>query len=444
MELAFAPAMAVGTFAAVIAAIASNRLHLTVAALLGVVALLLTGVLSAQALSDTIDPGEETIALFFGGMVMARVLIPTGLFEYLAAIALRLVRGDGRRLVLAVIIIGAPICAILPNATVVILVAPIIIRICRRLNLDFMQPVILLVFIANSAGLLTLVGDPATFIVGSSIRLSFIDYLKLLSPGGLLAIVVVLALSPVVFRSIWSARMAPDMELATARIERPWVMVAYLIVLVAMIALFVFGEDLRNPIRPPAVAIVGATLALLVAYFTRIDKVGDILRDLDWETLLFFVCIFVLVGALDKTGVIGALGKSMGELFGRNILLASFLLLFGIGALSSIIPNIPLVVAMVPLVKQYSIGAGLATTMQIEAGYSQMPAAVLPMFFAMCLGATLGGNATLLGASSNIVASGICAQNGRPVTFMTFLRYGIPVTVVQLVVAAAYLSSRFL
>jgi Na+/H+ antiporter NhaD/arsenite permease-like protein len=157
-----------------------------------------------------------------------------------------------------------------------------------------------------------------------------------------------------------------------------------------------------------------------------------------------FVCIFVLVGALEKTGVIGALGKAMGESFGSNVVLAGLLLLGGIGILSSIIPNIPLVVAMVPLVKEYAVGAGLATPAAIEAGYKQMPGVVLPLFFAMCLGATLGGNATLLGASSYIVAGGICAQNGRPVTFMTFLRYGIPVTAVQLLVATGYLWARFL
>jgi Na+/H+ antiporter NhaD/arsenite permease-like protein len=291
---------------------------------------------------------------------------------------------------------------------------------------DFVQPVILLVFVANSAGLLTLVGDPATFIVGGSIRLSFADYLVLLSPAGVLAIATVVAMSPVIFRSVWHARLEPDMPPTPTRIERPWVMLAYLVVLFVMIVLFVFGEGLRNPVRPPAVAVIGAALALLIAYSTRIDKIGDILRDLDWETLLFFVCIFVLVGALDKTGVIGALGSAMGALFGSNVVLASFLLLFGIGALSSVIPNIPLVVAMVPLVKQYAIGAGLATAAALDAGYSQIPTSVLPMFFAMCLGATLGGNATLLGASSNIVAGGICAQNGYPITFITFLRYGIP------------------
>jgi len=167
MQVPVQPAIAVATFAGVILAIASNRLHLTVAALLGTIVLLLTGVLSAQEASSTINPGEATIALFFGGMVVARTLIPTGLFDYLGVRAVRFVRGDGRRLTLVIVALAAPVCAILPNATVVILMAPLIIGVCRRMNLDFIQPVILLVFVANSAGLLTLVGDPATFIVAA-------------------------------------------------------------------------------------------------------------------------------------------------------------------------------------------------------------------------------------------------------------------------------------
>lgn len=444
MSLPLAPSIAICTFVAVILAIASNRLHLTVAALLGTVVLLLTGVLSAQEASNTINPGEATISLFFGGMVMARVLIPTGLFDYLGSIALRLVRGDGRRLMIAIVLVAAPICAFLPNATVVILLAPLIVGLCQRLGVDFVQPMILLVFVANSSGLLTLVGDPATFIVGNSIGLSFNEYLTLLSPGGLLAILAVVAMLPLSFSSIWRIRVRDIGPLATARIERPWVMLACLAVLALMVALFIVGEGLPNPISPPAVAIVGAALVLLIAYWTRLDRVGDILRDVDWESLLFFVCIFVLVGALDKTGVIRALGSAMGTFFGSNVVLASLLLLVGIGVLSSVVPNIALVVAMVPLVKQYAVGAGLASQAAIEAGYGHMPAAVAPLFFAMCFGATLGGNATLLGASSNIVAGGICARAGAPISFMTFLRYGVPVTAVQLLVAALYIWIAFL
>jgi Na+/H+ antiporter NhaD/arsenite permease-like protein len=227
-------------------------------------------------------------------------------------------------------------------------------------------------------------------------------------------------------------------------IRRPGVMVACLAVVGLMLALFVYREQLPNPIGPPEAAIIGSALLLTIAFATDLDSVGNILRDVDWESLLFLVCIFVLVGALDKTGVIGALGNILGSFFGNNVVLASLLLLFGIGVLSSVIPNIPLVVAMLPLVKQYAVGAGLATADALEAGYGKMPASVLPLFFAMCFGATLGGNATLLGAGSNIVAGGICARAGRPISFLTFLRYGVPITAVQLLVTAVYIWVRFL
>jgi len=444
MSLSFAPAIALGIFAAVIVAIATNRMHITVAAALGTVILLVTGVLSAQQASETINPGEDTIALFFGGMVMARTLIPTGIFDYLGAIALRLVKGDGRRLLITIVAITAPICAFLPNATVVILLAPLIIRLSQRMGMDFVPPVMLLVFVANSAGLLTLVGDPATFLIGNSIGLSFSAYLALLSPGGVLAVWALFAILPFPFPAVWRSR-APDAgPVALPRIERPFVMLACLAVLVVMIVLFVFGESLPNPISPPAVAIVGATLVLLIAFRTKLDSVTDILRDVDWESLLFFVFIFILVGALEKTGVIGAIGSTMGTLFGSHVAIASLLLLFSIGILSSIIPNIALVVAMVPLVKQFALGAGLASQAALDAGYGQMPAPVASLFFAMCFGATLGGNATLLGASSNIVASSICARAGAPISFVKFLRYGAPVTAVQLVVSAVYIWIRFL
>jgi Na+/H+ antiporter NhaD/arsenite permease-like protein len=134
----------------------------------------------------------------------------------------------------------------------------------------------------------------------------------------------------------------------------------------------------------------------------------------------------------------------MGAFFGNNVTVASLLLLAGIGVLSAVIPNVALVVAMLPLVKQYAIGAGLATPAALEAGYGQTPPSVLPLFFAMCFGATLGGNSTLFGAASNIVAGGICSRAGRQISFMTFLRHGVPVSAVQLLVSAIYIWVRFL
>jgi Na+/H+ antiporter NhaD/arsenite permease-like protein len=436
MTLSITSSIAVGTFATVILAIASNRIHLTVAAMLGTVVLLVTGVLSARDVSETINPAEAMIALFFGGMVMARTLIATGLFDYLGAIGLRLVRGDGRRLLIAIAGLAAPICAFLPNATVVILIGPLIVAVCERMKIDFVQPLIFLVFVANSSGLLTLVGDPATFIVGNSIGLSFTQYLRLLSPGGVLAIAAVLALLPLSFRPIWRVRLSESETISIPRIKRPSVLLACLAAVGLMIMLFIYGEDLPNPIAPPEAAIIGSALLLMIVFVTGLDDVGKILHDIDWESLLFLVCIFILVGALDKTGV--------GTFFGNNVVLASLLLLTGIGVLSSVIPNVALVVAMLPLVKQYAVGAGLVAPGVLEAGYGHIPSSVLPLFFAMCFGATLGGNATLLGAGSNIIAGGICARAGRQISFLTFLRYGIPVTAVQLCVSAIYIWLRFL
>lgn len=444
MTLSITSSIAVGTFATVILAIASNRIHLTVAAMLGTVVLLVTGVLSARDVSETINPAEAMIALFFGGMVMARTLIATGLFDYLGGIGLRLVRGDGRRLLIAIAGLAAPICAFLPNATVVILIGPLIVAVCERMKIDFVQPLIFLVFVANSSGLLTLVGDPATFIVGNSIGLSFTQYLRLLSPGGVLAIAAVLALLPISFRPIWRVRLPESETISIPRIRRPWVLLACLAAVGLMIMLFIYGEDLPNPIAPPEAAIIGSALLLMIVFVTGLDDVGKILHDIDWESLLFLICIFILVGALDKTGVIADLGSFLGTFFGNNVVLASLLLLTGIGVLSSVIPNVALVVAMLPLVKQYAVGAGLVTPGALEAGYGHIPSSVLPLYFAMCFGATLGGNATLLGAGSNIIAGGISARAGRQISFLTFLRYGIPVTAVQLCVSALYIWLRFL
>jgi Na+/H+ antiporter NhaD/arsenite permease-like protein len=166
------------TLAAVIAAIALNWLDLAVAALLGAVLLRVLGIVSQETAVSSINVGYDTIALFFGGMVVARALVPTGIFDYLGARVLRLVRGDGRLLLVSIVVLTAPICAILPNATVVILFAPLLIRVCRTMEIDFVPSIMRLVFVANASGLLTLVGDPATFIVGNSIRMDFTSYLK--------------------------------------------------------------------------------------------------------------------------------------------------------------------------------------------------------------------------------------------------------------------------
>ena len=196
-------------------------------------------------------------------MVVARVLSKTGIFERVGAVFLRATGGSGKRYLLLLVLLVAPVCAFLPNATTVILLAPVIIRVAQTLEVDFVGPMVLAAIISNSAGMLTLVGDPATFLVGSSIGLSFGQYLQKVSFGGLLAVLVILPLLPRLMPEVWRARCALPPEPVAARIERPGFALFSLAILLLMVVLFLFGEELPTKILPPAVAIVAATLALL-------------------------------------------------------------------------------------------------------------------------------------------------------------------------------------
>ena len=192
-------------------------------------------------------------------------------------------------------------------------------------------------------------------------------------------------------------------------------------------------------------ALLGAAVALLLAHQSKIDTVNNILQDVDWSTLLFFMSTFVLIGGLEKTGVLNSISGLLAVILGKNIALGSLCLLVVVGLLSSIVPNIPLVVAMVPLLKQYLVNVGLVGAEVLTPGFEgQLPPEVLPLFYAMMFGATLGGNGTLMGASSNIVAAGVAELHGGCISFSRFLKYGIPVMLVQLAVAGLYIAVAFL
>ncbi|MFM6193857.1 MAG: ArsB/NhaD family transporter [Planktothrix sp.] len=433
------------TFITVIILIMAEWLHLTIAAFLGALILIFFHVMTLTEAVTYISRSYATLALFFGVMVLVRAFEPTKVFDYLAVKMIWLAKGEGKRLLLGIVALTTPICAVLPNATTVMLLAPLIPPIAQDLGIDFVPLLILMVFIANSAGLLTLVGDPATFIVGDSINISFVDYLQRLSIGGALAVVSVVILLPILFRKTWNTKFEHLEDLPHPQINHPRTLAMGGLIIVFVLTFFVIGETLPVPISPAAVALLGAALALMLAHHSKIDTVNNILRDLDWSTLIFFMSIFVLIGGLEKTGVINSLSGLLAIILGKNIALGSILMLFTVGLISSVVPNIPLVVAMVPLLKQYLVNVGFVGVEVLDPAFSgQFPPEVLPLFYAMMYGATLGGNGTLVGASSNIVAAGISEQHGRSMSFKTFLRYGIPVMLVQLFVAMLYVVVMFL
>ncbi|HEY9734662.1 MAG TPA: SLC13 family permease [Trichocoleus sp.] len=436
---------ALAIFSSVIFLIITEWVHLMIAALLGALLLVFLNVLTLDEAIGYIGRSHATLALFFGVMVMVRAFEPTRIFEYLATQMVLLAQGQGKRLLLGIVALTTPVCAMLPNATTVMLLAPLIPPIAAEIGVNYVPLLILMVFVANSAGLLTLVGDPATFIVGDAINVSFLDYLTKLSLGGVIAVLTVVFLLPVLFSDIWNKELDDLSHLPQPQVNHPRMLALGGGVVALVLVFFVIGESLPVPISPASVALLGAALCLLITHHSKIDSIQHVLRDVDWSTLIFFMSIFVLIGGLEKTGIISGASGILAFVLGRNIALGAILLLLTIGLLSSVVPNIPLVVAMVPLLKGYLVNVGMAPPEVLSPDFAgQFPAETLPLFYAMMYGATLGGNGTLVGASSNIVAAGIAEQHGKPIHFRTFLRYGLPTMAMQLTVVGIFVLVRFL
>jgi Na+/H+ antiporter NhaD/arsenite permease-like protein len=221
-------------------------------------------------------------------------------------------------------------------------------------------------------------------------------------------------------------------------LSRPAFAVAALTALAVMVVLFVLGESLLN-MAPPAVAILGATLALLAVYGWKIEPVDKAFADVDWKTLIFILCMFLMVQSLVVTGVFHSVSRMLAGTFGTNILAASMVLLVGVGVLSSVLANTPVAVVTVLVLRGYLVLIDAVPEEALGQQYMQAwPDALLPVFVAVMFGATLGGNATMVGGAANIVAAGMAAKQGSQMGFARFARYGIPITLAQLAIGAVY------
>jgi Na+/H+ antiporter NhaD/arsenite permease-like protein len=430
-------------FAGVIAAIAFDVIDMLVAALLGVCVLIIFGIFTQQDILNVTRTAGGPLALLFGGMVVARVLVPTGIFEYVGSRYLLATKGSGKRFILSLFLLVGPLCAVLPNATTVILLAPIIIRVALALEVDFVGPMIVTAIISNSAGLLTLVGDPATFLVGSSIGMTFIQYLQKVSLGGLFSVLILAPILPWLMQDLWRVERTLPADLKPEPLERPYLCLFAFIILLIMVFLFVAGDLLPVRIVPPAVAIIAASLGLLLVYEAEVEPVTKVLQDVDWRTILFLICLFCLVEAFTKTGLLQGMSQYLYTWFGTNLILISLVILAVVGVSSSLLANIPVVAVMLLMVKGYLVTAQLVPETAMAPAFIDWPTNLQPVFIAMMFAGTLGGNATLIGASANVVAGGICASRGKSISFVTFMRYGVPLTICQLIVSALYVLGLF-
>ncbi len=422
--------VAVAVFVVAYLFIATEKIPKMVAALAGAGVVLALGVVGSTDAFYSHDTGVDwdVVFLLLGMMIIVGVLRRTGVFEYIAIWAAKRAKGSPLRVMILLVLITAVASALLDNVTTVLLIAPVTLLVCDRLDIKAAPFLIAEVMASNIGGAATLIGDPPNIIIASRSGLTFNDFLVNMGPIVVIELVVFLVILPRLFRGSFEVdadRVADVMALN----EREAIQDHRLLaksggVLLAVFVAFV-GHSVIH-IEPSVVALLGAGVLVLLSR----TKSKDYLASVEWETLLFFAGLFVMIGALVKTGVIGDLARRAADATGGNALLAVMLILGVSAVLSGFIDNIPYVATMSPLV--------LALTNDIaDPTHSQA------LWWSLALGADFGGNMTAIGASANVVVLGIAARAGSPISFWEFTRKGIVITTVTIVIAAPYLWLRY-
>jgi len=410
--------------------IATERIPKMVAALAGAGMVLGFGVVGSEDAFYSHETGVDwdVIFLLLGMMIIVGVLRRTGVFEYIAIWATKRAKGSPLRVMVLLVLITAVASALLDNVTTVLLIAPVTLLICDRLDINPVPFLIAEILASNIGGAATLIGDPPNIIIGSRAGLTFNDFLVHMAPIIVIELVVFTLILPWLFRGSFRVnpeRVADVMELNEREaIQNKSLLIKCGLVLLAVFTGFV-GHSVFH-VEPSVVALLGAGILVLISS----SKPKDFLASVEWETLLFFAGLFVMVGALVKTGVIGDLAELATDATGGDALTAVMLILVVSALLSGIIDNIPYVATMSPLVADLS--ANIANPVHAEA-----------LWWSLALGADLGGNMTAVGASANVVVLGIAKRAGTPISFWEFTRKGALVTVITIALAAPYLWLRY-
>ncbi|MFI7642486.1 ArsB/NhaD family transporter [Nonomuraea sp. NPDC049400] len=422
--------VSVAVFLAAYALIATEKIHRVAAALGGAGIMLAIHATGAEAAFFSEHAGIDwnVIFLLLGMMIIVGVLKQTGVFEYLAIWAAKRARGRPFRLMVLLVLITAGASALLDNVTTVLLIAPVTFLVCERLAVNPIPFLIAEAMASNIGGAATLVGDPPNIIIASRAGLSFNDFLIHMAPMVIVLMAVFVGLCYLLFGRTFRydpERAAEVMALnereAIADRRLLWQSLA---VLALVLAAFVLHPVLHY--EPSVVALLGAGVLVAATRVTTEQAIAEV----EWPTLVFFAGLFVMVGALVETGVIGELSRAAVAATNGQLEVTTMGVLGLSAVLSAVVDNIPYVATMSPIVEQL-VQAGGNGSAQV-------------LWWALAFGADLGGNATAVGAAANVVVLGIAARNGTPISFWQFTKYGLVVTVVTVVLVAPYLWLRYL
>ena len=422
-------------FVATYAVIVTERINRAIVALLGAGLMIFSGVLHQSEAFAGID--LNTIGLLTGMMVIVAITQKSGVFQYVAVVAAKAVKADPWGLMVMLSVVTALFSALLDNVTTVLLVAPVTLLITDALKLKPYPYLFALIFASNIGGSATLIGDPPNIMIGSAARLTFNDFLSNLGPVA--AVVMALLLIPVYF--IWGRKLhasAENRALVMAFNERESItdarlMKQALFVIALVIAGFVLAHSIGQ--EPGTIAMFGAALLLLLRVYDRnAEEQSHVIHktfgEVEWITIFFFIGLFVVVAGIEKAGALEYMAHQIVDWTGGDFAVTAYVILWVSAVLSAVVDNIPFVATMIPVIQ--SMG-GVFTPEQVNT-----------LWWSLALGACLGGNGTLVGASANLVVAGFAERAGQPIRFLPFMLMAFPLMLGSIAVSSAYLWLRYL
>lgn len=410
--------------------IITEKINRAIVSLLGAGLLVLLGVLNFELVIHGID--FNTIFLLTGMMVIVAITKESGVFQFVAIYTAKLVKANPRHLLIALAVVTAVFSALLDNVTTVLLVVPVTLLLTDQLKLKAYPFLFSQIFASNIGGTATLIGDPPNILIGSAVGLSFMDFVEWVSPIAIIVLIVCL----IFFDFIWGRKMHAAEEDKQAMmqynafdaIEDKVLLTKSLITLALVLFGFIYGHG--QGWEPGTIALTGAAFLLLLHTFggkpeEQSHAVHSAFNQVEWETIFFFLGLFVLVAGVEHTGLLKIIAAKLLGITGTNVEFAGMIVLFASAILSSIVDNIPFVATMIPLLK----------AMQTDLGG---PQAIEPLWWCLSLGACLGGNGTLIGASANVMVASFSERAGQRISFMQFLKLSFPLMMVTTIISAIY------
>ncbi len=415
----------ISIFIATYGIIISEKIHRTTIAMFGAVIMLMLHVLSQKAAIDHID--FNTIGLLIGMMIIVGITRRTGVFEYIAIKAAKTAKGDPWKIIVLLSIVTAVASALLDNVTTILLIVPVTLVITDTLEINPIAFLIPEVLVANIGGTATLIGDPPNIMIGSAANLGFMDFIINLLPVVVIIFIVIMFILKIIYKKSLSTTEEAKQRILNMNekiaIKNELLLKKSLGVLAITILGFVVHESFG--FESATVALAGAAILLLIS---KVEP-EEIFVEIEWPTIFFFMALFVLVGSLEEVGVIEILAEKMVNLTNGNLFITTMIILWVSAIASAFLDNIPFVATMIPLVK----GIGAMSAMNIT-----------PLWWALALGACLGGNGSIVGATANVVVSGMLEKHGNRISFVDYLKIGFPLMIVSVAISSVYLIVFYL